>query len=121
MLLPGAYWITMVQVAFAANVVPFVQVVPVARIENLPPPFVVFATVGAAANVIDAALVLVTVMVPEWVVVDAGVGARVGVTVEKLTVGAACPVPLRFTGEFVTGTLALMVTVPVCAPVAVAV
>jgi hypothetical protein len=61
----------------------------------------VFVTVGLEASVIDAPLLLVTVIVPEWAVVLAGVVNRDGVGPENAKV-TPTPVPVSVTDAGVT-------------------
>jgi hypothetical protein len=102
----------------AATTVPFVQVPP-AGIEKVPPAVPTFATVGAAVNVSPPVPLLVTVIVLVLVVVFAGVVTINGLGAEKPTTALASPVPVSVTAEPVTGTLAVMVTVPPAGPTAV--
>jgi hypothetical protein len=62
---------------------------------------------------------LVTVIVPVFVVVVAGVVTSDGVGPEKPTIALAVPPPVSETGEPVTGTLAVIVTLPLDGPTAV--
>ena len=106
----------------AATTVPFKQVVPVVRIEKLPvlpAAPAVLATVGAAVNVSGPVPLLVTVIIPLFVLLVAGVETRGRVGPEKPTTALAVPPPVSVTGEPVTGTLAVMVTLPLDGPAAV--
>ena len=104
-----------VHVPPAATGVPVTQVPPVRA--NVPPAAPTFVTVGVAAGVIAAPLLLVTVTVPEWAVVVPV--TREGTGAENANVTAEL-VPLRVTGEPVTvQPAAASVRVLVKAPAAV--
>ena len=88
----GAYCTIIVHVPVGATTVPFAQVPPV--IEKAPGPRTL-VTMGAAVSVNEPAFapvaVLVTVIVPVFVVVVAGVVVNDGVGAEMLTVATLGP------------------------------
>jgi hypothetical protein len=118
---PPEYCTPIVQLAPAATAKPDTHRVPdpgATIVKFLVAGPVSFVTVGLEASVIVAPLLLVTVIVPEWAVVLAGVVKREGAGPENPNVTAAA-VPVKLTGEPVTSTLPVMVTVPVAGPAAV--